>query len=317
MIRLGSSFYKLLLFLCCVNCRVLNLVAYMSFLPDGGVIGVRQSGNHSIIIRIDEQSDRDWRRSMISWLLGRRRTISGWVLTPLWAEESWSTLFDPMDVSDLSDSIQIGRHLEVYGEAYPACSPRGSGCIYDLVVVLNSDQFQLIPNVKYALGIVFEDGVVHHMLDKIFVLTHGGQARVDQVIHQDPLDDMRFFESFGSGDLGCERLVGTDCVSYAANRAEFFSLWRQFVPKLGSKTRRIIEDNQPLRQTRPRFFNDAELDEICAICTEVVGHDATQTPCPRLTHTPRGVLRGHYFHPECIKKWMEHKLECPTCRHNL
>ena len=26
---------------------------------------------------------------------------------------------------------------------------------------------------------------------------------------------------------------------------------------------------------------------------------------------------NHYFHESCLKEWMNHKMECPTCRQQL
>lgn len=26
---------------------------------------------------------------------------------------------------------------------------------------------------------------------------------------------------------------------------------------------------------------------------------------------------NHFYHPECLKNWMDQKLECPTCRSRL
>eukprot|EP00817_Percolomonadidae_sp_ATCC50343_P007346 CAMPEP_0117428452 /NCGR_PEP_ID=MMETSP0758-20121206/8152_1 /TAXON_ID=63605 /ORGANISM="Percolomonas cosmopolitus, Strain AE-1 (ATCC 50343)" /LENGTH=141 /DNA_ID=CAMNT_0005214807 /DNA_START=1371 /DNA_END=1796 /DNA_ORIENTATION=+ len=45
----------------------------------------------------------------------------------------------------------------------------------------------------------------------------------------------------------------------------------------------------------------------CVICLEVVPETekAMVTPC------------NHAFHEECLKRWMEEKLECPVCRETI
>lgn len=44
----------------------------------------------------------------------------------------------------------------------------------------------------------------------------------------------------------------------------------------------------------------------CVICMNPVDSQTAQarmlTPC------------GHYYHPACLQRWMEVKMECPTCR---
>jgi hypothetical protein len=50
--------------------------------------------------------------------------------------------------------------------------------------------------------------------------------------------------------------------------------------------------------------NDDEID--CVICMLEVDIDHARlrmvTPC------------NHFFHPECLQRWMDVKMECPTCR---
>lgn len=57
---------------------------------------------------------------------------------------------------------------------------------------------------------------------------------------------------------------------------------------------------------------DVELGEAgkeCVICMNVVDVATAGarmvTPC------------GHVFHPHCLQRWMDVKLECPTCRRAL
>lgn len=50
------------------------------------------------------------------------------------------------------------------------------------------------------------------------------------------------------------------------------------------------------------------IDSDCAVCMmSVNGVDAEHmlTPC------------NHLFHRDCLKQWLEHKHECPTCRAQL
>ena len=64
----------------------------------------------------------------------------------------------------------------------------------------------------------------------------------------------------------------------------------------------------------------------CVICMEPIefadasnpaaleeGAAAPGNPTPNLMLTPC----NHLFHTECLKHWMEHKMECPTCRGRL
>lgn len=44
----------------------------------------------------------------------------------------------------------------------------------------------------------------------------------------------------------------------------------------------------------------------CAICMEEFNTDSIVTPLP--------CSIKHYFHTECISKWIENKPECPICR---
>ena len=47
----------------------------------------------------------------------------------------------------------------------------------------------------------------------------------------------------------------------------------------------------------------------CVICMTPVDTERAQTrmvtPC------------GHFFHPSCLQRWMDVKMECPTCRQLL
>lgn len=47
----------------------------------------------------------------------------------------------------------------------------------------------------------------------------------------------------------------------------------------------------------------------CVICMTPVDTERSQmrmvTPC------------GHFFHPTCLQRWMDVKMECPTCRQVL
>eukprot|EP00930_Biecheleria_cincta_P007962 TRINITY_DN109297_c0_g1_i1.p1 TRINITY_DN109297_c0_g1~~TRINITY_DN109297_c0_g1_i1.p1 ORF type:complete len:130 (-),score=21.03 TRINITY_DN109297_c0_g1_i1:135-524(-) len=45
----------------------------------------------------------------------------------------------------------------------------------------------------------------------------------------------------------------------------------------------------------------------CTVCLEdfVVGHSQTVLPC------------SHVFHPDCVRRWLCQKNECPTCRHTV
>lgn len=47
-------------------------------------------------------------------------------------------------------------------------------------------------------------------------------------------------------------------------------------------------------------------EQTCVICmNNFENQEHLVTPC------------NHYFHNECLSKWMEEKMECPTCRHEL
>ena len=51
---------------------------------------------------------------------------------------------------------------------------------------------------------------------------------------------------------------------------------------------------------------DVGLDSDCAICMNPIDYNNNEsfmiTPC------------NHAFHTDCLNKWMDVKLECPTCR---
>ncbi|KAJ5071767.1 dsc e3 ubiquitin ligase complex subunit 1 [Anaeramoeba ignava] len=54
------------------------------------------------------------------------------------------------------------------------------------------------------------------------------------------------------------------------------------------------------------YFQQRELsDNFCVICRCEIEDDYMITPC------------NHFFHRTCLQRWMELKLECPTCRSPL
>lgn len=59
----------------------------------------------------------------------------------------------------------------------------------------------------------------------------------------------------------------------------------------------------------PRDIETGDAGVECVICMNPLDVDriATRmvTPC------------NHFFHPECLNRWMDVKMECPTCRQPL
>ncbi|KAF8409224.1 hypothetical protein HHK36_005298 [Tetracentron sinense] len=59
-----------------------------------------------------------------------------------------------------------------------------------------------------------------------------------------------------------------------------------------------------------RFNQDTNHATDCVICMSSVDlrrrlNDCMVTPC------------GHFFHSGCLQRWMDVKMECPTCRRSL
>lgn len=56
----------------------------------------------------------------------------------------------------------------------------------------------------------------------------------------------------------------------------------------------------------PRDVETGDGGMECVICMNVV--DVQQPKARMLTPC------NHYFHPACLQRWMDVKMECPTCR---
>ena len=46
----------------------------------------------------------------------------------------------------------------------------------------------------------------------------------------------------------------------------------------------------------------------CVVCGDIVG------PFPLRASTYMGTPCDHLFHATCLRPWIEHNLQCPTCR---
>ena len=59
----------------------------------------------------------------------------------------------------------------------------------------------------------------------------------------------------------------------------------------------------------PRDIETGDAGTECVICMNPLDVEALAarmvTPC------------GHFFHPACLARWMDVKMECPTCRRPL
>ena len=63
---------------------------------------------------------------------------------------------------------------------------------------------------------------------------------------------------------------------------------------------------QPMPVAQTDASSDSNLTESVEQSIEFESHkrakEFMKTPC------------GHRYHPQCLRRWMDHKLECPTCR---
>ena len=95
----------------------------------------------------------------------------------------------------------------------------------------------------------------------------------------------------------------------------FFNIYRYHSYFLETSAEKIAPDNpygfdlivyrkEELKDSHPRL-----VDDICSICmNEYEENDKVlQFSC----------AGGHYFHQECINKWMGHKSICPLCKHGI
>lgn len=77
---------------------------------------------------------------------------------------------------------------------------------------------------------------------------------------------------------------------------EKYNYWRKVVPK------QILHD----AEVGPMDVETGHGSVECVICMNMVEVETTRarmvTPC------------NHIFHPPCLQRWMDVKMECPTCR---
>ncbi len=52
-------------------------------------------------------------------------------------------------------------------------------------------------------------------------------------------------------------------------------------------------------------FKENIVNEICPICQDAMESNYVKTNC------------NHYFHRDCIKNWLDVKIECPVCKNNF
>ncbi|KAI9224155.1 hypothetical protein BC828DRAFT_374154 [Blastocladiella britannica] len=58
----------------------------------------------------------------------------------------------------------------------------------------------------------------------------------------------------------------------------------------------------------------------CAICMGALVEEVEGSEEERMARAARHVVRtpcAHWFHAECLEGWLEHRLQCPTCRANV
>ena len=65
-----------------------------------------------------------------------------------------------------------------------------------------------------------------------------------------------------------------------------------------SITTRQIERSLP----KTTVTDATEYESMCPICIENITDEVCKLPC------------GHYFHPECIYRWLLEKNVCPLCK---
>ncbi len=70
-----------------------------------------------------------------------------------------------------------------------------------------------------------------------------------------------------------------------------------------------VDGGEGAQASGPRDIETGDAGTECVICMNPLDVEALAarmvTPC------------GHFFHPACLSRWMDIKMECPTCRQPL
>lgn len=90
-------------------------------------------------------------------------------------------------------------------------------------------------------------------------------------------------------------------------------MWTESLPYLAQQSHASKSDRTDhcllLQGQGPRDIETGDAGVECVICMNPLDVERTSarmvTPC------------NHFFHPDCLNRWMDVKMECPTCRQLL
>jgi len=106
--------------------------------------------------------------------------------------------------------------------------------------------------------------------------------------------------------LDCNKLVQVVLLLGQTWLGPRFFIPKSFLPPKYDYFRSVRPQPSGVEAGHPRDIETGDGGMECVICMNVVDVQDSKarmlTPC------------NHFFHPMCLQRWMDVKMECPTCR---